>query len=47
MNQPLIEARQLRVSIGDKAIIDRLNLGVASGELRRAYSRNAMLRWKR
>ena len=32
MNQPLIEARQLRVSIGDKAIIDRLNLGVASGE---------------
>jgi iron complex transport system ATP-binding protein len=40
MNQPLIEARQLRVSIGDKAIIDRLNLGVASGERLAILGRN-------
>lgn len=40
MSQPLIETRQLRVTIGDKAIIDPLDLSVSSGECLAILGRN-------
>ena len=32
MSRPLLEARQLRVEIGDKVAVDRIDLSVAAGE---------------
>lgn len=40
MSQPLIETRQLRVTIGDKAIIEQLDISVASGECLAILGRN-------
>ncbi len=40
MTRPLLEARQLRVTIGDKTIIDRLDLSLAAGERLAILGRN-------
>ena len=40
MNRPLLEARQLRVDIGGKTVVDRLDLSVAAGERVAILGRN-------
>ncbi|MCH2220399.1 MAG: ABC transporter ATP-binding protein [Dechloromonas sp.] len=40
MSAPLLEARQLRVTVGDKTIIDHLDLSLAAGERLAILGRN-------
>lgn len=40
MSAPLLEARQLRVAVGDKTIIDHLDLSLAAGERLAILGRN-------
>lgn len=40
MSRPLLEARQLRVEIGDKTVVDRLEFAVATGERVAILGRN-------
>ena len=40
MSRPLLEARQLRVEIGDKTVVERLDFAVASGERVAILGRN-------